>query len=107
MPEVRTAIESINFKQVPGGYVYRAPSHSMFRPARHYLAKETQKAEIVAILTPRRPSALGDFFASVFGVRLQRRAVVNGDAQAEASLFARKASQRRATASAAVSPAPS
>jgi hypothetical protein len=55
VPEVRTTIESINFKQVPDGYVYRAPSRWLFGPARHYLANEAQKAAIVAVLTPRRP----------------------------------------------------
>src|SRR5579872_3499209 len=55
MPAVRTAIESVNFKQVPNGCVYRAPSYWMFGPARHYLANEAQMAEIVAVLTPRRP----------------------------------------------------
>lgn len=55
MSEASASIEAVNFKQVPGGYVYRAPNRWMFGPVRHYLANEAQKAEIIAILTPRRP----------------------------------------------------
>jgi hypothetical protein len=50
-----TSVESINFKQVPGGFVFRAPSTWLFGRANHYLATETQKHEIVAILAQRRP----------------------------------------------------
>jgi hypothetical protein len=55
MSEASAAIEAINFKRVPGGYVYRAPNRRMFGPVRHYLTNEAQKAEIIAIHTPRRP----------------------------------------------------
>jgi len=40
---------------VPGGYVFQAPSPWVFGSARRYLVDEGQKAEIVAIFTPRRP----------------------------------------------------
>jgi hypothetical protein len=55
MSEVRATIEAVNFKKVPGGYVYRAPGGALFGPVRYYLANEAQKAEIVSIITPRRP----------------------------------------------------
>jgi hypothetical protein len=47
-------IASTIFKPVPGGYVYCAPDR-VFGPSRCYLVNEAQKAEIVAINTPRRP----------------------------------------------------
>ena len=43
------------FKQVPGGYVFRAPNPWIFGRADHYLVSQPQQDEIVAILTPRRP----------------------------------------------------
>jgi hypothetical protein len=55
MPEDRAVLESISFKPVPGGFVYRAPRPWLFGPTRHYLISESQKAEISAIMTPRRP----------------------------------------------------
>jgi hypothetical protein len=42
------------FKPVPGGYVYCAPDR-VFGPSRCYLVNEAQKAEIIALTTPRRP----------------------------------------------------
>jgi FtsH-binding integral membrane protein len=50
-------IASTIFKPVPGGYVYCAPDR-VFGPSRCYLVNEAQKAEIVAITTPRRPILL-------------------------------------------------
>jgi hypothetical protein len=55
MPEGRAVLESISFKPVPGGFIYRAPKPWLFGPTRHYLTSESQKAEISAIMTPRRP----------------------------------------------------
>ena len=55
MPEGRAVLESISFKPVPGGFVYRAPKPWLFGPTRHYLTSESEKAEISAIMTPRRP----------------------------------------------------
>jgi hypothetical protein len=55
MPEVRTSIDAIVFKPIPGGYFYPAPNRRMFGAARYYLTDEAQKAAILAILTPRRP----------------------------------------------------
>ncbi len=55
MPEGRAVLELISFKPVPGGFVYRAPKPWLFGPTRHYLASELEKAEISAIMSPRRP----------------------------------------------------
>ncbi len=55
MSEVRATIEAVNFKNVPGGYVFRAPGPWLFGSARYYLVNEAQKAGIVSIMTPRRP----------------------------------------------------
>jgi hypothetical protein len=38
------------FKPVPGGYVYRAPNAWLFGASKHYLANETQKAEILTLI---------------------------------------------------------
>jgi tetratricopeptide (TPR) repeat protein len=42
------------FKQVAGGYVFRAPNPRVFGPTNHYLVNEQQRDEIVAIINPRR-----------------------------------------------------
>ena len=66
MSDMRDAIVSAMFRPVPGGYVFRSPNQSVFGDilynwyylmgdAPHYLVNEAQKAEIVAIITPRRP----------------------------------------------------
>jgi len=46
------------FKQVPGGYVFRAPNPKVFGRSQHYLVDEVDRGEIVAIMTPRRPMLL-------------------------------------------------
>jgi tetratricopeptide (TPR) repeat protein len=46
------------FKQVPEGYVFRAPNPWIFGHADHYLVSEAQRDAIAAILLPRR-TALG------------------------------------------------
>jgi tetratricopeptide (TPR) repeat protein len=48
-------IRSILLRQVPGGYVFRAPNPKVFGDSDHYLVNEAQRDEIVAIMTPRRP----------------------------------------------------
>jgi hypothetical protein len=48
-------LESLAFKRVSQGYVYQVPNPWVFGPGRHYLVNETQKAELLAIITPRRP----------------------------------------------------
>lgn len=48
--------EAIMFKQVPDGYVFRAPNPLVFGRARFYLVSEAQKAELLAVITARRPA---------------------------------------------------
>jgi hypothetical protein len=43
------------FKQVPDGYVFRAPSPWVFGRARFHLVDEAQKAQLLKILTARSP----------------------------------------------------
>ena len=47
--------EAIMFKQVPDGYVFRAPNPWVFGQARFYLVNEAQKAQLLAIVTARSP----------------------------------------------------
>ena len=47
------------FKPVPGGWIYRAPNPRVFGDAPRYLVNDTQKAEIEAIVAPRRPALVG------------------------------------------------
>jgi hypothetical protein len=48
-------IESVLFKQVPGGYVFQQPNPWVFGRSTRYLVSEVQKAALLAIITPRRP----------------------------------------------------
>jgi hypothetical protein len=48
-------IEAASFQPVEGGYLYEAPSALIFAPGARYIVSEAQKAELLAILTPRRP----------------------------------------------------
>jgi hypothetical protein len=45
--------EAIMFKQVPDGYVFRAPNPFVFGRARFYLVNEAQKAQLLAVITAR------------------------------------------------------
>lgn len=59
------------FKQVPEGYVFRAPNPWLFGRADHYLVSEAQRDEIGAILFPRRPArALALYLAIWIGIAL-------------------------------------
>jgi tetratricopeptide (TPR) repeat protein len=51
-------VSHLLFKQVAGGYVFRAPNPRVFGPTDHYLVNESQRDEILAIMTPRRPVVL-------------------------------------------------
>ena len=51
--------KSVMFKPVAGGWVYRAPNPRVFGDASHYLVNDAQKAQIEAIIIPRRPVLLG------------------------------------------------
>lgn len=55
MSEAHNSPVAVLFKPVPGGFTYRAPGRWLFGPARYYLVDEAQKAEIIAVQTPRRP----------------------------------------------------
>jgi hypothetical protein len=48
-------IEAVLFKEVGGGYVFQAPNPWLFGPRSRYLVTPAQKAELLAIITPRRP----------------------------------------------------
>jgi len=56
MPEVDA--NSLIFRPVPGGYVYRSPSQWIFGASQHYLVSEEQKAQLVATMKIRRPALL-------------------------------------------------
>ncbi|SEE00299.1 hypothetical protein SAMN05519104_4960 [Rhizobiales bacterium GAS188] len=58
MSGYRDEIEASIFKRVPDGYVFRAPNPWVFGRARHHLASEAQKAEIMSIMVPRRPKLI-------------------------------------------------
>ena len=51
--------KSVMFKPVAGGWVYRAPNPWVFGDAPHYLVNDAQKAQIEAIVIPRRPVLFG------------------------------------------------
>jgi hypothetical protein len=48
-------LQSVLFKQVPGGYVFQQPNPWVFGRSSRYLVSEAQKAALLAIITPRRP----------------------------------------------------
>src|SRR6476661_1962446 len=47
--------ESALFKRVAGGHVFQAPNPWLFGQGSRYLVNDTQKAQLLAIATPRRP----------------------------------------------------
>ena len=54
--------EIIWFKQVPEGYVFRAPNRWVFGRARYFLVDEAQKAQLLATLTARSQFATAMIF---------------------------------------------
>ena len=54
-----SVLKSVTFKPVAGGWVYRAPNPWVFGDAPHYLVNDAQKAQIEAIIIPRRPVLFG------------------------------------------------
>jgi uncharacterized membrane protein len=48
-------IESVLFKRVAGGHIFQAPNPWIFGRGSRYLVNDTQKAQLLAIITPRRP----------------------------------------------------
>jgi hypothetical protein len=61
-------VESVLFKQVPGGYVFQQPSPWVFGRSSRYLVNDAQKAALLAIITPRRP--IGRIVAITVGLTL-------------------------------------
>jgi hypothetical protein len=55
MSDTRTQIAATLFRPVAGGYVYREPYRSPFGSAPHYLVNDEQKAELLALIVPKRP----------------------------------------------------
>jgi len=55
MSKAGDQVRALLFKQVAGGYVFRAPNPRVFGSTNHYLVNEQQRDEILAIMTPRRP----------------------------------------------------
>jgi hypothetical protein len=53
MSNNRQLIAAAHFKPAAGGF--GLPTAALFGPARHYLANEIQKAEIIAMMITRRP----------------------------------------------------
>ena len=51
--------KSVMFKPVAGGWVYRAPNPWVFGDAPHYFVNDAQKAQIEAVIIPRRPVLFG------------------------------------------------
>jgi hypothetical protein len=49
-------IEAALFKQVGGGWVFQAPNPWVFGRTSRYLVNDAQKAELLAIVTPRSPA---------------------------------------------------
>jgi len=49
-------IESALFKRVAGGHIFQAPNPWLFGRSSRYLVNDTQKAQLLAIITPRRPT---------------------------------------------------
>jgi tetratricopeptide (TPR) repeat protein len=59
-------IPSILLRQVPGGYIFRAPNPKVFGDSDHYLVNEAQRDKIAAIMTPRRPLLTATLWAGGF-----------------------------------------
>lgn len=48
-------IESVLFKRVADGHIFQAPNPWIFGQSSRYLVNDTQKAQLLAIITPRWP----------------------------------------------------
>lgn len=48
-------VEAVLFKRAAGGYVFQAPNPWVFGRSSRYLVNDAQKAELLAIILPRRP----------------------------------------------------
>ena len=63
-------VRSLLFKQVAGGFVFRAPNPKVFGRSDHYLVDEAQRDQIVAIIAPRRPVLLLALWIAAFFLAL-------------------------------------
>jgi hypothetical protein len=73
MSDGRNSLKAATFKPVSGGWIYRAPNPWVFGDAPHYFVNEAQKAQIEALIAPRRPILfvillLGGIFGWVIAV---------------------------------------
>jgi hypothetical protein len=75
--------ETLWFKQVPEGYVFRAPTPWIFGRARYFLVNEAQKAQLVAVLTARSQFATLTIvmlsFLAMFGASITAVVYAAGD----------------------------
>jgi hypothetical protein len=55
MSDTPNNLKAATFKPVPGGWVFRAPNPWVFGDAPHYFVNDAQKAQIEALIFPRRP----------------------------------------------------
>jgi general stress protein CsbA len=53
------------FKEIPGGYLFRAPNPWVFGPGRHYFANQAQRAEILELGRVRHPVIRAVVFAFI------------------------------------------
>jgi hypothetical protein len=51
-------MKSALFRAAPGGWVFRSPNPWVFGDTPHYLVNDSQKAQIEAIIAPRRPGVV-------------------------------------------------
>jgi hypothetical protein len=73
MAEPSDSLKGALFKAVPGGWVFRSPNPWVFGDTPHYLVNDAQKAQIEAIIAPRRPGVvvavlIGSIFAWMLAV---------------------------------------
>ena len=55
MAKPSDSLKGALFRAVPGGWVFRSPNPWVFGDTPHYLVNDAQKAQIEAIVAPRRP----------------------------------------------------
>ena len=58
MAKPSDSLKGALFRAVPGGWVFGSPNHWMFGDTPHYLVNDAQKAQIEAIIVPRRPGVV-------------------------------------------------
>jgi len=68
MSQAANNLNAVLFKPVPGGWVYRAPNPWVFGDTPHYFVNDAQKAQIEAIVVPRRPTLFAMILVGVIFV---------------------------------------